>query len=333
MPHRIIYMGTPEFACPALQALSERIDLDVALVVTQPDRPAGRGRRLQSPPVKQLGESLGLPVYQPQSLRTAALRQPLLDIQPDLIVVAAYGLILGKSVLELPAHGCVNLHASILPRYRGASPISAAILNGDQETGVTLMRMERGLDTGPMFDVARTEISGDDTTASLTARLAATAGDLLDLHIDGLLNGSREAIAQPSGATLTRPLVKADGWIDWTCPVVEVDRLVRAMWPWPRAWSTLPDGSAFQIHVASVDAGQDDVAPGTLRSDRSGLRVGCGDGWIRVERGQLAGGKPLTGAQFAANRHFGTGIVLGHGDRPPMPGPMVQSIGEELTEA
>jgi len=328
MPHRIIYMGTPEFACPALQALSERIDLDVALVVTQPDRPAGRGRRLQSPPVKQLGESLGLPVYQPQSLRTAALRQPLLDIQPDLIVVAAYGLILGKSVLDLPIHGCVNLHASILPRYRGASPISAAILNGDQETGVTLMRMERGLDTGPVFDVARVEIGGDDTTASLTARLAATAGDLLDLHIDGLLNGSLEPIPQPPDATLTRPLVKGDGWIDWTVPTIEIERLVRAMWSWPRAWTSLADGSPFQIHIASVDESRDEAVPGMVLNDRSGLRVRCGDGWLRVHAGLVAGGKPLTGAQFAGNRQLPTGSLVGGVIRPPVPGTMVQAVEE-----
>lgn len=328
MTHRIIYMGTPEFACPALQALSERIDLDVGLVVTQPDRPAGRGRRLQSPPVKQLAESLGLPVYQPQSLRSAEQRLPLLGSQPDLIVVAAYGLILGKSVLELPRHGCVNLHASILPRYRGASPIPAAILNGEQETGVTLMRMERGLDTGPMFGVARVEIADDDTTASLTDRLAVTASDLLGVNIDGLLNGSLEAMAQPSGAKLTRPLVKADGWIDWAYPALEVERQVRAMWPWPRAWTTLPDGAAFQIHVANVGDDQDDAAPGSLRSDRSGLRVRCGDGWIRVERGQLAGGKPLTGAQLGGIRQLGTGIVLGNADHPTVPGPMIWPVGD-----
>lgn len=328
MTHRIIYMGTPEFACLALQALSERIDLDVALVVTQPDRPAGRGRRLQSPPVKQLAESLGLPVYQPQSLRSAEHRQPLVEVQPDLIVVAAYGLILGKSVLKLPRHGCVNLHASILPRYRGASAIPAAILNGEQETGVTLMRMERGLDTGPVFGVARVEIANDDTTASLTDRLSILAGDLLVSNIDALLHGLLDAVGQPSGASQTRPLVKADGWIDWAYPALEVERQARAMWPWPRAWTTLPDGTALQIHVATVESGEDDVAPGTLRSDRSGLRVRCGDGWVRVERGQLAGGKPLAGAQLGGIRQLGTGIVLGSGDHPTVRGPVIWPVGD-----
>lgn len=328
MTHRIVYMGTPDFSCPALQALSERSDLDVALVVTQPDRPAGRGRHLQSPPVKQVAESLGLPVYQPQSLRTAEQRQPLVEVQPELIVVAAYGLILGKSVLELPRRGCVNLHASILPRYRGASPIPAAILNGDRETGVALMRMERGLDTGPIFDVARIGIAANDSTASLTGRLATTAADLLTRNVDALLDGSLEAETQPLGATLTRPLVKGDGWIDWTQRAGGIERLVRSMWPWPRAWTTVADGSSFQIHAASAEAAADDVTPGTVRSDRSGLRVRCGDGSLRVDRGQLAGGKALDGKQLAANPKLGDATTLGCRDRPSVPGPMIQPVGD-----
>lgn len=328
MTHRIIYMGTPDFSCPALRALVHHPNVDVALVVTQPDRPAGRGRQLQTSPVRKLAESLELPVYQPPSLRTAEQRQPLVDIQPDLIVVAAYGLILGQSVLELPTQGCVNLHASLLPRYRGASPISAAILNGDHETGVTLMRMERGLDTGPMFDVAGIGIAGHDTMASLTERLAATAADLLMRNVDALLDGSLESITQPLGATLTRPLIKGDGWIDWTRPANEIERLVRAMWPWPRAWTTLPDGSSFQVHAASVEFASGDASPGTIRSDRSGLLVRCGDAWLRVERGQLAGGKPLAGAQLEANPKLGDGTTLGNLDRPTVPGPMIRPVGE-----
>ncbi len=326
MTHSIIYMGTPEFACPALEALAGRADIDVCLVVTQPDRPAGRGRQLQAPPVKRLAESLHLPVYQPESLRTAEQRQPIVELRPNLIVVAAYGLILGRSILELPTRGCVNLHASILPAYRGASPISAAILNGDRETGVTLMRMERGLDTGPMFDAARLDVAPDDTTASLTVRLAAASADVMVRNIDALLDGSLRAVDQPSGATLTRPLVKADGWIDWIQSAVETERLVRAMWPWPRAWTTLPDGAAFQIHAASVETGDDTVAPGTVATDRAGLRVRCGDGWLRIDRGQLAGGKPLAGTQLATNRAFGAEPPVFGGERPETPGPMIVPV-------
>ncbi|MEJ7900235.1 MAG: methionyl-tRNA formyltransferase [Thermomicrobiales bacterium] len=328
MTHRIIFMGTPDFSCPALQALVQHPNVDVALVLTQPDRPAGRGRQLQASPVKKLAGSLALPVYQPRSLRTAEQRQPLVEVQPDLIVVAAYGLILGRSVLDLPTRGCVNLHASILPQYRGASPISAAILNGDRETGVTLMQMDRGLDTGPMFDVARIGISANDSTASLTQRLAATAADLLIRNVDTLLDGSLEAVAQPFGATLTRPLVKSDGWIDWTRPVSEIERLVRAMWSWPRAWTTLPDGSSFQLHAASVETDEVDVTPAEIRTDRSTFLVGCGNGSLRVERGQLAGGKPLDGAQLVTIPTLGDATRLGGSGRPTVPGPMFQSVGE-----
>ncbi len=298
------------------------------MVVTQPDRRAGRGRSLQEPPVKTLAESLGLTVYQPSSLRTVEQRQPLADVQPDLIVVAAYGLILGRSTLELPVRGCVNLHASLLPRYRGASPISAAILNGDDATGVTLMLMERGLDTGPMFDMAQIPVDLKDTTESMTGRLANIAGDLLTSNLDGLLDGSLQPIEQPDGASLTRPLVKGDGWIDWSRPAEAVERLVRAMWSWPRAWTALPNGTAFQIHEATVDSDPAVASPGSVKVDRSGLSIRCGNGWLRVERGQLAGGKPLAGQQLAGNQVFAGHMILGEGEPPPTPGPMIVSVGE-----
>jgi len=327
MMHRIVYMGTPAFACPALEALAARRDVEVALVVTQPDRPAGRGRRLQPSPVKALADALGLPTCQPQSLRTADSRRPLVAVEPHLIVVAAYGLILGRSVLELPVRGCVNPHASLLPRYRGASPIPAAILSGDQETGVTLMRMERGLDTGPMYASTRATIAPGDTTESLTGTLATVARDVLVTHLDGVLDGSLAAHVQPEGASRTRPLVKADGWVDWTRPAVEIERHVRAMWAWPRAWRTFPDGSTFQIHAATVVERDGEALPGVVVADRSSLQVGCGEGWLRIDRGQLAGGKALTGAQLAANRAFGAGVVF-DGERPTLPGPLVVSVGE-----
>ncbi|MBA2469121.1 MAG: methionyl-tRNA formyltransferase [Chloroflexia bacterium] len=328
MGRRIVYMGTPEFACPALKMLADQSDVEIGLVVTQPDRAAGRGRKMQAPPVKQLAESLLLPVYQTASLRTKEQRQPLLNLQPDLIVVAAFGLILGTSILELPPRGCVNLHASILPWYRGASPISASILNGDQETGVTLMRMERGLDTGPMLDTVRLDIAGDDTTASLTERLSLLAGELLVKNLDGLLTGSLPAVEQPPGASVTRPLVKTDGWIDWARPASEVERHVRAMWSWPRAWTTLPDGSPFQIHQARADVESGPAVPGTMAVYDKALVVRCGDGWIRVERGQLAGGKPLTGSQLASTTQFAGSAILGGEVSPDVYGPMVWAVSE-----
>jgi len=323
MTHRIVYMGTPEFACPALKTLARRDDVDVNLVVTQPDRASGRGRKLQAPPVKVLAESLGLRVYQTPSLRAPEQRQPIVDARPDLIVVAAFGLILGKSVLGLPRLGCVNLHASLLPHYRGASPISAAIATGDTESGVTLMRMERGLDTGPMLAIARTPILPADSTATLTDRLAKLAASLLDANLDSLLAGALPSTPQPDGATLARPLVKADGWLDWSRPAKELERHVRAMWPWPRAWTSLPDGRALQVHAANLDPAAGPALPGTVVTDVTGFRVACGEGWLRVDVAQLPGGKPLSGAQLARGAGIVDGLVLGQGEPPATPGPMV----------
>lgn len=329
MSHRVVYMGTPGFAGPALEALSRVPGVTIPLVVTQPDRPAGRGRTLQAPPIRLLADSLGLPVYQVASLKSPEQRLPIVDAQPDLIVVAAFGLILGRSILTLPPCGCLNLHASLLPKYRGASPISAAIHQGDQETGVTLMRMERGLDTGPMIGTIRESIRPDDTTASLTARLANAAANVLLQHLPAILRGEAPETPQPAGATLTRPLVKADGWIDWSRPAVEIDRHVRAMWPWPRAWTTWPDGMQFQIHEAQVETESAQLAPGQVRLDPAGLLVGCGnDRVLRVLRGQVSGGKAHDGRQLASGPAFRADPMLGTGDAPTVPGPMIVPVDD-----
>jgi methionyl-tRNA formyltransferase len=322
---RIVYMGTPEFACPALEALAADPGAEIALVVTQPDRPAGRGRKLQPPPVKRVADELGLAVYQTPSLKAAGQREAIVAAQPDLIVVAAFGLILGRSVLEAAPMGSVNLHASLLPRYRGASPISAAILEGDATTGVTLMQMERGLDTGPMLASIEMDINAEDTTESLTPRLAGLAADLIVGSLPDLATGKLKAVPQPDGGSLTRPLVKADGWIDWTRPVVEVERLVRAMWSWPRAWTPLPSGEPLQIHRVSIVPPTGN-APGHVARDADGLVVACGDSGLRIERGQLPGGKPLDGAQLAQSRVLQGQVVLGAGCAPDTPGPMIRPI-------
>ena len=329
MGFRIIYMGTPEFACPSLRMLASTDGIEVPLVVTQPDRLAGRGRQLQEPPVKRLAKELGLAVYQTPSLRTAEQREPILDLDPDLIVVAAFGIILGKSILDLPRIGCVNLHASLLPLYRGASPVSATILNGDGETGVTLMKMEKGLDTGPMFAQSVVELSGQETTESLTIRLAGTAADLLSSNIENLLAGSMTASAQPSGASLTRPLTKADGWIDWLQPAQVIERHVRAMWSWPRAWTTLPDGSTLQIHRGSLDESGESARPGQVIIDSDGLRICCGNGWFRLEIGQLPGGKPLSGQQLAFRPALTNDVVLGARGRPGSQDPLITRLADE----
>lgn len=326
---RLIFMGTPEFAVPALERLAQRTDIELALVVTQPDRPAGRGRRLTPPPVKVAASKRNLPILQTSTLRDPAVRERIIGIEPDLIVVAAFGIILGRWVLDLPRHGCVNLHASLLPSYRGANPIATAILEGDHVTGVSLMRMERGLDTGPVYATAALQIEASDTTVTLTSRLADLAGQLIDARVDDLLNDRIEPQPQPDRATLTRPLVKADGWMDWSMDAIRLARQVRAMWPWPRAWTTLPAGDALQIHTAHPGETIDgSIQPGELV--RLGCRtlVTCGEGTLELARIQLAGGKPLDAAAIAHHPALPDGAILGESGQPGPTPPLVVPADE-----
>lgn len=300
--HRVVFMGTPSFALPSLRYLAGRDDVEIPLVVTQPDRKAGRGRSLQSPPVKQLADELTLPVVQTATLRDRDLRAQITASKPDLIVVAAFGLLLGKWVLDLPRVACVNLHASLLPNYRGASPVAAAILNGDDRTGLSLMRMEATLDTGPVYATVEVPISSTDTTDVLTNSLADASARLLDKHLSLLLAGDLPTHQQAlESVSLTRPLGKSDGQVDWSQPAAQIERHVRAMWPWPRAWTSLPNGSTFQIHLASVQPVNDGEAsaPGSVSIDEGQLRIATGDGILVIERGLLPGGKPLDGSQLA----------------------------------
>lgn len=331
-PIRIVYFGTPEFAVRALRALHEDERFDIALVVTQPDRPAGRGRKFVMPAVKQAALGIDLPVYQPDLLRTAGQRQPLVATEADLFVVAAYGVIFGPKMLAIPPHGCLNLHASILPAYRGASPISAAIDQGDPTTGVTLMKMEAGLDTGPVIGVRTLSIASTDTTQSLTERLAAVGAELAVDLVPSWVAGEITALPQPEGVSLTRPLTKADGWLDWRRPAGELERHVRAMWPWPRAWTTigLPDGSTrpVQVHevslVGSLDQDQPITSPGIVEHGRDELVVTTGNGGLRLELVQEAGGRPVPGVALIASGQVSAGTVLGGSGAPaPQPPPIV----------
>lgn len=322
MKPRLIYMGTPEFACPALEMLAKRPEVEVALVVTQPDRPSGRGRKLRSSPVAFAAERLGLPVCRIGSLRSREARQPLIDIKPDLIVVAAFGLILGTSILELPARGCVNLHASLLPAYRGANPIAMAIRDGKARTGVSLMRMERGLDTGPVYAQEVMDITCGDSTASLTARLAESAGRLLERHMSDLLAGRIIAIPQSDGATCTRPMTKDDGWIDWTLAANEIERHVRAMWPWPRAWTTLPTDERLQTHQSHViDSGIGE--PGVVMNHAGNLAINCGQQSLVLDMVQVPGGTPVPGMSLLSRGVMAPGDTLGEADRPSHEIPLV----------
>jgi methionyl-tRNA formyltransferase len=322
MTARIIFMGTPDFAVPALESLAARSGHEVMLVVTQPDRPSGRGRKLRASPVASAAERLGLPVYRVSSLRDAAARQPIVDAAPDLIVVAAFGLILGRTILTRPSTGCLNLHASLLPAYRGANPIAMAIRDGMVVTGVSLMRMEPSLDTGPVFGQESVVVRPDDTTETLTRRLSHGAAEVLDRNLDGILSGQIAPVPQAGGATCTRPMTKDDGWIDWILPAAAIERHVRAMWPWPRAWTTLPDDRRLQVHRCHV---VDDAPgpPGQLRIVSGSVTVSCGEGALALNLVQMPGGKPAPASTLVSTRSLDEGAALGTADAPASLPPLV----------
>ena len=307
---RIVFAGTPEFAVSSLRAAARHHE--VVAVYTQPDRPAGRGRGLAPSPVKLEAVARGIPVYQPESLKDEAAQQQLRDLQPDLMVVVAYGLILPKAVLAIPTHGCWNVHASLLPRWRGAAPIQRAIQAGDATTGVCLMQMEAGLDTGPMLLKVNTPISADDTGGSLHDRLAQLGPQAVLQAIDGLAAGTLKGEVQDDAlANYAHKLNKDEARLDFSRPAVELERLVRAFHPWPICHTTL-NGDALKVHTAEL--GEGSGAPGSiLAADKQGLTVACGEGALRLTRLQLPGGKPLAFSDLYNSRReqFAPGLVLG----------------------
>jgi methionyl-tRNA formyltransferase len=319
---RVVYFGTPSFAVPALAAMAADQRFEIALVVTQPDRPSGRGRKLEPPAVAAEARRLQLPLYQPSSLRTAEARRPLADADADVFVVAAFGLIFGRATLALPRLGCLNLHGSLLPRYRGASPVQAAILCGDNRTGITLMKMNVGLDTGDSIATIEAPVQSDDTTETLMARLAEASAQLAVDAIPEFAAGRLTPAPQPTaGASVTRMLTKADGWLDWNEPATVLARRVRAMWPWPRAWTT-SDGEVVQVHAASAVPGQFVGESGAGRVHGGALLVACGDGGLTLDVVQPSGRRPMPGAGFAAGRP-GPFVFGVSGAPEPMP-PLVQ---------
>ncbi len=234
----VIFMGSPEFAVPCLDTLAQRSDVAINGVFTRMDKPAQRGRRLEATPIKQRAAELGLPIFQLGSLRKASSWNTIRELRPDIIVVAAFGQILPKEILEIPTYGCVNLHASLLPVYRGAAPISAAILNGDTETGVTLMAMDEGLDTGAIIAQNRLPIASDDTTETLTGKLADLGAQTLDRYMDDYINGKLQPVPQNDALAVTTKLIrKEDGSINWDMPAEYIERMTRAFYPWPGAFT------------------------------------------------------------------------------------------------
>jgi methionyl-tRNA formyltransferase len=299
---KIVFMGTPEFAVPSLRALAEHHTL--VGVVTQPDRPTGRGRRVVASPVKQFAVQAGLPLIQPQKLKEPEAMAQLAAWAPDVIVVAAFGQILKPAVLDLPPHHCLNVHASRLPRHRGAAPIPAAILAGDAETGVTIMQMDAGLDTGPILAQRSEPIRPDDTTFTLGERLAPLGATLLLEALPDYLAGKLTARPQDeSQATYAPQLKKEDGHLDFSRPAVELERQVRAFTPWPGAFAVW-DGQPFKILCAAV-VNMTQAAPGRVINTDRGPAVGCGAGSLRLVEVQPAGKKPMPAADFVRGaRHF-----------------------------
>ncbi|GLZ86216.1 methionyl-tRNA formyltransferase [Metapseudomonas resinovorans] len=310
-PLRLVFAGTPEFAAEHLKALLESRHQVIA-VYTQPDRPAGRGQKLMPSPVKQLAVEHGIPVLQPPTLRDPAAQAELKALGADLMVVVAYGLILPQVVLDTPRLGCINSHASLLPRWRGAAPIQRAVQAGDAESGVTVMQMEAGLDTGPMLLKVTTPISAEDTGGSLHDRLAQLGPQAVLEALEGLAAGTLKGEVQDDAlANYAHKLNKDEARLDWSRPAVELERLVRAFNPWPICHSTL-DGEPLKVLAAALGDGKG--TPGQiLAASKDGLTVACGDGALRLTRLQLPGGKPLNFADLFNSRReqFAVGKVLG----------------------
>lgn len=310
---RIVFAGTPEFATPALRALLDS-EHEVTAVLTQPDRPAGRNRRLQASPVKQLAVEAGVAVHQPESLKDSSAQEDLRALAPDLMVVVAYGQLLPRSVLDIPVFGCINIHASLLPRWRGAAPIMRALLAGDTVTGVTIMRMEPGLDTGPILLQRETPIADDDTGGSLHDRLAELGAEALTETLADLPAYLEAMQPQPAeGVTHAAKVSKDEARLDWREPAPLLARKVRAFNPWPVAWMEVND-QAVRVRAAHPEAGGG--TPGLiLEITNSGLRVATGEGVLCITQVQLPGKK---GMDIAAVRNgrpdlFLPGERLDHG--------------------
>lgn len=308
---RVIFAGTPDFACPALRALA-RSGHDVVAVLTQPDRVRGRGRRLHASPVKELAVALELPVYQPETLRDAHFQRSLAALGADLMVVVAYGRILPRAVLDGPVHGCINVHASLLPRWRGAAPIQRAILAGDHESGVTIMQMATGLDTGDILLQARCPLDSSITGGELHDRLAGMGGDALMQAMDQLQAGTLKPRPQDeAAASYAEKLTKSEARMDWQQPAEVLERQVRAFNPWPGSSGVL-GGETVRIWSALAHShSHSDGNPvgGVIHARAEGIEVVTGDGILRIGALQWPGGRVLSAGE-AANGHRLQGLVF-----------------------
>ena len=311
---RIVFMGTPEFACPTLQKLIDRGE-QVAAAVTQPDRPRGRGQQTLPPPVKVLAERHAIPVLQPAKVRHPEVIEEIRAYAPDLIVVVAFGQILPKSLLDIPRHGCINVHASLLPRYRGAAPINWCIINGETEAGVTTMQMDVGLDTGDMLLKKVTPIDPDEDAQSLHDRLSLIGAEALGETLDLLADGKLIPEKQDESLTCYAPLLKKeDGLILWDAEPRAIRNRIRGMTPWPGAFTHF-NGKTLKIFRARTAFGTG--RPGTvITADRNGIEVACRGGSLLIDELQLEGKKRLTAADFLAGCRILPGYILGEEYQP-----------------
>lgn len=304
---KIVFMGTPDFAVPSLKALMKAHDL--AGVVTQPDRPAGRKRRLRASPIKRLALAAGIPLIQPQRIREEKAIEALRSWDADVHVVAAYGQILPQALLDLPRRGTVNVHASLLPRWRGAAPIQAAIRAGDQKSGVTIMLLDAGLDTGPLLAKLATPLAADETGQSLHDKLSLLGAELLAETLPRYLNGELEPQAQDKSlATYAPQIKKADGRIKWTCSAASIDRLARAFTPWPRAYTSW---AGAQLRILAGRRGEGSAEPGRVIEVDGDIAIGAGDGLYFPTELQLAGKQALDIADFVNGYRNFVGAQLG----------------------
>lgn len=306
---RTVFMGTPDFACPTLQKLIERGD-NIVAVVTQPDRPKGRGQKLMPPPVKELAEKNNIPVYQPLKVRDPSFVEIIRDLKPDVIVVVAFGQILPKTLLDIPPHGCINVHASLLPRYRGAAPLNWCIINGETETGVTTMLMDVGLDTGDMLLIEKTPLDENEDIQSLHDRMSLMGADLLSKTLDRLAANDLVPQKQNDSDSCYAPMLKKeDGIINWHSDASKIHNQVRGLTVWPGACTTIGDQV---LKIFRTRKGNGEGIPGTvLQAAKGNFEVACQTGSLFLQELQLSGKKRLDCTSFLAGHPLSAGILLG----------------------
>ena len=311
MSFRVMYMGTPDFAVPPLTALVEA-GYDVVGVVTQPDKPKGRGKTMMPTPVKEEALKHGIPVYQPEKVRAQEFVDVLTEINPDIIVVAAFGQIIPKVILELPQFGCINIHASLLPKYRGAAPIQQAVIDGEKESGVTIMKMGMGLDTGDMISKIIVPITAEETGGSLFDKLADAGAELLVKTLPSIFDGTAVYEVQPeeSPTPYAAMITKQMGLMNFAKSAEELERLVRGMNPWPSAYTYL-NGKTLKVWVSAVEEGEAGAEPGTvIKTDKKGIYVACGKDVLVLKEIQLEGKKRMEADAFLRGYSVETGTKL-----------------------